>query len=127
MRFKKSIQISLRLIQACRLFRSECHPDLFAELKDVQSIVDLAAQDPKNLESIRYWIDATSGSPQAFSADCRSSFLCIKLTIWIAPSQVGQRASSGSLTAMIGGNEEAFYAVKAVIQSFAKNLVILDQ
>ena len=34
-------------------------------------------------------------------------------------------ARSGSLTAMIGGNEEAFHAVKAVIQTFAKNLVYL--
>ena len=40
--------------------------------KDVQSVVDLAIRDPKNLESVRYWLDATRKS-QAFSADCGSA------------------------------------------------------
>ena len=32
--------------------------------KDVQNVVDLATQNSKNLEKIRYWIDTTSGSPK---------------------------------------------------------------
>ena len=93
--------------------------------KDVQGVVDLAIQDSKNLESIRYWIDATSGSPklsQQIAAQLQE-YQVDYLDCAVSGGPAG--ASSGSLTAMIGGNEEAFHAVKAVIQSFAKNLVHL--
>ena len=93
--------------------------------KDVQSVVDLAIQDPKNLKSIRYWIDATSGSPklsQQIAAQLQE-YQIDYLDCAVSGGPAGAR--SGSLTAMIGGNEEAFHAVKAVIQSFAKNLVYL--
>lgn len=93
--------------------------------KDVQGVVDLAIRDSKNLESIRYWIDATSGSPklsQQIAAQLQE-YQVDYLDCAVSGGPAG--ASSGSLTAMIGGNEEAFQAVKAVIQSFAKNLVHL--
>ncbi|MDA0854586.1 MAG: NAD(P)-dependent oxidoreductase, partial [Proteobacteria bacterium] len=93
--------------------------------KDVKTVVDLASQDPKNLESIRYWIDATSGSPklsQQIAAQLQE-YQVDYLDCAVSGGPTG--ASSGSLTAMIGGKEEAFYAVKELIQSFAKNLVHL--
>ena len=93
--------------------------------KDVQSVVDLAIRNSKNLEKIRYWIDTTSGSPK------RSRQIAAQLQEYqvdyldCAVSGGPKGAKSGSLTAMIGGNEEAFHAVKKLIQSFAKNLVYL--
>ena len=93
--------------------------------QDVQSVVDLAIQNPKNLESIRYWIDTTSGSPklsQQIAAQLHG-YQVDYLDCAVSGGPAG--ASSGSLTAMIGGKEEAFHAVKAVIQSFAKDLVYL--
>ena len=93
--------------------------------EDVQSVVDLAIQNPKNLESIRYWIDTTSGSPklsQQIAAQLHG-YQVDYLDCAVSGGPAG--ASSGSLTAMIGGKEEAFHAVKAVIQSFAKDLVYL--
>ena len=93
--------------------------------KDVQGVVDLAIRDSKNLESIRYWIDVTSGSPklsQQIAAQLQE-YQVDYLDCAVSGGPAG--ASSGSLTAMIGGNEEAFHAVKPVIQSFAKNLVHL--
>ena len=77
------------------------------------------------MESIRYWIDATSGSPklsQQIAAQLQE-YQVDYLDCAVSGGPAG--ASSGSLTAMIGGNEEAFHAVKPVIQSFAKNLVHL--
>ena len=93
--------------------------------KDVQGVVDLAIRDSKNLESIRYWIDVTSGSPklsQQIAAQLQE-YQVDYLDCAVSGGPAG--ASSGSLTAMIGGNEEAFHAVRPVIQSFAKNLVHL--
>ncbi|MEY3045177.1 MAG: hypothetical protein RL242_2019 [Pseudomonadota bacterium] len=93
--------------------------------KDVQSVVDLALRNPKNLESVRYWIDATSGSPklsQQIAAQLQE-YQVDYLDCAVSGGPAG--ASSGSLTAMIGGKEEAFQAVKELIQSFAKNLVHL--
>ena len=80
--------------------------------KDVQSVVDLAIRNSKNLEKIRYWIDTTSGSPK------RSRQIAAQLQEYqvdyldCAVSGGPKGAKSGSLTAMIGGNEEAFHAVK---------------
>ena len=93
--------------------------------KDVRSVVDLAIQDSKNLDSIRYWIDTTSGSPklsQQIAAQLQE-YQVDYLDCAVSGGPAG--ASSGSLTAMIGGKEKAFHAVKSVIQFFAKNLVHL--
>jgi 3-hydroxyisobutyrate dehydrogenase len=93
--------------------------------RDVQSVVDLAIQNSKNLESIRYWIDTTSGNPKLSEkiAAQLQEYQVDYLDCAVSGGPTGAR--SGSLTAMIGGNEESFHAVKELIQSFAKNLVYL--
>ena len=93
--------------------------------KDVQSVVDLAIRNSKNLEKIRYWIDTTSGSPK-LSRQIAAQLQEYQVDYLDCAVSGGPKgAKSGSLTAMIGGNEEAFHAVKELIQSFAKNLVYL--
>ena len=93
--------------------------------KDVQSVVDLAIRNSKNLEKIRYWIDTTSGSPK-LSRQIAAQLQEYQVDYLDCAVSGGPKgAKSGSLTAMIGGNEEAFHAVKKLIQSFAKNLVYL--
>ena len=93
--------------------------------KDVQSVVDLAIRNSKNLEKIRYWIDTTSGSPK-LSRQIAAQLQEYQVDYLDCAVSGGPKgAKSGSLTAMIGGNEEAFHAVKKLIQSFAKNLVHL--
>ena len=93
--------------------------------KDVQSVVDLAIRNSKNLEKIRYWIDTTSGNPK-LSRQIAAQLQEYQVDYLDCAVSGGPKgAKSGSLTAMIGGNEEAFHAVKKLIQSFAKNLVYL--
>ena len=93
--------------------------------KDVQNVVDLATQNSKNLEKIRYWIDTTSGSPK-LSRQIAAQLQEYQVDYLDCAVSGGPKgAKLGSLTAMIGGNEEAFHAVKELIQSFAKNLVYL--
>jgi len=93
--------------------------------KDVQCVVDLAIRNSKNLEKIRYWIDTTSGSPK-LSRQIAAQLQEYQVDYLDCAVSGGPKgAKSGSLTAMIGGNEEAFHAVKELIQSFAKNLVYL--
>ena len=92
---------------------------------DVQSVVDSASSNPNNLKGTRYWIDATSGSPklsQQIATQLRE-YQVDYLDCAVSGGPAGAR--SGALTAMIGGNEESFHAVKGLIQSFAKNLVHL--
>jgi 3-hydroxyisobutyrate dehydrogenase len=93
--------------------------------KDVQSVIDRAIRNPENLKNIRYWIDTTSGSPKDSReiAATLQTYGVAYLDCAVSGGPAG--AKLGSLTAMIGGKEEAFTAVKKLIQLFAKNLVHL--
>jgi 3-hydroxyisobutyrate dehydrogenase len=93
--------------------------------RDVQEVIAEAIRYPGKLKNIRYWIDTTSGSPKvsrALAAELEAHGVDY-LDCAVSGGPAG--ATSGSLTAMIGGKEEAFTSVKDLIQSFAKNLVHL--
>ena len=91
----------------------------------VRETVNKLLEQEGALNNVQFWIDTTSGHPgesQRIAADLK-----LKDVVFFdcAVSGGPAGAKAGTLTAMVGGDQEAFIEVEKIIATFAKNIVHL--
>ena len=93
--------------------------------KLVREIVDKMLHQEGILDNVQYWIDTTSGYPgesQRIAVDLKSQGI-VFFDCAVSGGPAG--AVAGTLTAMVGGDQDSFTEVENIISSFAKNIVHL--
>ena len=91
----------------------------------VREIVDKMLHQEGILDNVQYWVDTTSGHPgesQRIAADLKSQGV-VFFDCAVSGGPAG--AVAGTLTAMVGGDQDSFTEVENIISSFAKNIVHL--
>ena len=91
----------------------------------VREIVDKMLHQEGILDNVQYWVDTTSGHPgesQRIAADLKSKGV-VFFDCAVSGGPAG--AVAGTLTAMVGGDQDSFTEVENIISSFAKNIVHL--
>ena len=91
----------------------------------VREIVDKMLHQEGILDNVQYWIDTTSGYPgesQRIASDLKSQGV-VFFDCAVSGGPAG--AVAGTLTAMVGGDQDSFTEVENIISSFAKNIVHL--
>ena len=91
----------------------------------VREIVDKMLHQEGILDNVQYWIDTTSGYPgesQRIASDLKSQGV-VFFDCAVSGGPAG--AIAGTLTAMVGGDQDSFTEVENIISSFAKNIVHL--
>ena len=98
-----------------------CLPNSFL----VREVVNILTSEKGSLQTIKFWIDTTSGHP----GESQKIAEILKLEnvefYDCAVSGGPAGASKGILTAMLGGEGEFVDQVKNILSSFAKNLSLI--
>merc|ERR1719326_516880 len=91
---------------------------VFSMLPTTREVVDISLQVP----NVSLWVDCTSGDP-VDTADLAEKLLQRGTQLVDSPVSGGPRgAQAGTVTAMLGGNEDAVARVMALVSTFASKM-----